>query len=86
MGWDAFGLPAENYAIKMGVHPARSTAANITNIKRQINDIAALYDWDMEVNTTDPELLQVDTVDFRKDVQRRSCIRERIPDQLVPFM
>ena len=55
MGWDAFGLPAENYAIKMGVHPAKSTAANVANIKRQINDIAALYDWDMEVNTTDPE-------------------------------
>lgn len=55
MGWDAFGLPAENYAIKMGVHPAVSTAANIKNIKRQINDIAAIYDWDMEVNTTDPD-------------------------------
>ena len=55
MGWDAFGLPAENYAIKMGVHPAKSTEANITNIKRQIKQIAAIYDWDMEVNTTDPE-------------------------------
>ena len=55
MGWDAFGLPAENYAIKMGVHPAKSTAENVANIKRQINDIAALYDWDMEVNTTDPK-------------------------------
>ncbi|MBE5847578.1 MAG: leucine--tRNA ligase [Lachnospiraceae bacterium] len=55
MGWDAFGLPAENYAIKMGVHPAKSTAENVKNIKRQINQIAALYDWDMEVNTTDPE-------------------------------
>lgn len=55
MGWDAFGLPAENYAIKMGVHPAKSTAENIANIKRQINEIAAIYDWDMEVNTTDPE-------------------------------
>ena len=54
MGWDAFGLPAENYAIKMGVHPEISTAANIKNIKRQINEIAALYDWDREVNTTDP--------------------------------
>ena len=54
MGWDAFGLPAENYAIKMGVHPAKSTAENIKNIKRQINEIAAIYDWDMEVNTTDP--------------------------------
>ena len=55
MGWDAFGLPAENYAIKMGVHPADSTAKNIANIKRQINEISAIYDWDMEVNTTDPE-------------------------------
>ena len=55
MGWDAFGLPAENYAIKMGVHPAKSTAENVANIKKQINDIAAIYDWDMEVNTTDPE-------------------------------
>ena len=54
MGWDAFGLPAENYAIKMGVHPAKSTAANVANIKRQIGEIAAIYDWDMEVNTTDP--------------------------------
>lgn len=54
MGWDAFGLPAENYAIKMGVHPSKSTAENVTNIKRQIQEIAAIYDWDMEVNTTDP--------------------------------
>lgn len=55
MGWDAFGLPAENYAIKMGVHPADSTAKNVENIKKQIQDISAIYDWDMEVNTTDPE-------------------------------
>ncbi|EHO50362.1 leucine--tRNA ligase [Lachnospiraceae bacterium oral taxon 082 str. F0431] len=55
MGWDAFGLPAENYAIKMGVHPAKSTAENVSNIKRQINEIAAIYDWDREVNTTDPK-------------------------------
>lgn len=55
MGWDAFGLPAENYAIKMGVHPAVSTADNVAKIKSQIKQIAALYDWDMEVNTTDPK-------------------------------
>ena len=55
MGWDAFGLPAENYAIKMGEHPSKSTADNIANIKRQIQEISAIYDWDMEVNTTDPE-------------------------------
>lgn len=55
MGWDAFGLPAENYAIKMGVHPSVSTAENVANIKEQIKEIAAIYDWDMEVNTTDPD-------------------------------
>lgn len=55
MGWDAFGLPAENYALKMGVHPAKSTAENVSNIKKQIHEISALYDWDMEVNTTDPD-------------------------------
>ena len=55
MGWDAFGLPAENYAIEHGIHPSISTAENIKNIKRQINEIAAIYDWDREVNTTDPD-------------------------------
>jgi len=54
MGWDAFGLPAENYAIKMGVHPETSTRQNIAHIKEQIKQISAVYDWDMEVNTTDP--------------------------------
>ncbi|MDE6907959.1 MAG: leucine--tRNA ligase [Lachnospiraceae bacterium] len=55
MGWDAFGLPAENYAIKTGQHPAISTKQNVDNIRRQINEIASIYDWDMEVNTTDPD-------------------------------
>ena len=58
MGWDAFGLPAENYAIKMGVQPAVSTAENVRNIKRQIKQIAAVYDWDMELNTTDPKFFK----------------------------
>ena len=55
MGWDAFGLPAENYAISHHIHPAISTAENVKNIKRQIKQINAIYDWDMEVNTTDPD-------------------------------
>ncbi len=55
MGWDAFGLPAENYAIKMGVHPAKGTAENVENFKRQLKDISAIYDWDKELNTTDPD-------------------------------
>ncbi len=54
MGWDAFGLPAENYAIKTGQHPSISTAANVKSIKEQVKQIGAIYDWDMELNTTDP--------------------------------
>ncbi len=55
MGWDAFGLPAENDAIKKGILPQISTAANIENFRRQLKQIAAIYDWDKEVNTTDPD-------------------------------
>jgi len=55
MGWDAFGLPAENDAIKRGIHPAVNTARNIETFKRQLKDIGALYDWSKEINTTDPE-------------------------------
>ncbi len=54
MGWDAFGLPAENFAIKHNIHPRISTAENIANVKRQLHEISALYDWDREVDTTDP--------------------------------
>lgn len=55
MGWDAFGLPAENDAIKKGILPQISTARNIANFKEQLQAIAAIYDWDKEVNTTDPD-------------------------------
>lgn len=54
MGWDAFGLPAENDALKKGSHPAASTAVNIANFKRQLKQIGAIYDWRKELNTTDP--------------------------------
>ncbi len=54
MGWDAFGLPAEQYAIKTGQHPAVTTAQNIANFKGQLGRIGFAYDWQREVNTTDP--------------------------------
>ena len=53
MGWDAFGLPAEQYAIKTGTHPRTTTEENIRNFKRQIKMLGFSYDWDREVNTTD---------------------------------
>lgn len=55
MGYDAFGLPAENYAIKKGVHPALSTADNIANIRQQLEAMGAMYDWDHEINTSHPD-------------------------------
>ena len=55
MGYDAFGLPAENYAIKKGVHPAESTAENIRVIRQQLERIGAMYDWDKEVDTSAPQ-------------------------------
>lgn len=54
MGWDAFGLPAENDAIKKGIHPKAGTASNIVNFKKQLQEIGALYNWDKELDTTDP--------------------------------
>ncbi|MFW5784854.1 MAG: leucine--tRNA ligase [Chitinispirillaceae bacterium] len=54
MGWDAFGLPAENYAIKTGIHPRVTTEKAIANFRRQIDSVGFAYDWDREVNTTDP--------------------------------
>lgn len=55
MGWDSFGLPAENDAIKKGIHPKISTRNNIDNIRRQLKEIGAMYDWTKEINTSDPE-------------------------------
>jgi leucyl-tRNA synthetase len=55
MGWDAFGLPAEQYAIKTGQHPRVTTARNIDNFRRQLQSVGFSYDWDREVSTTDPE-------------------------------
>jgi len=54
MGWDTFGLPAENYAIKTGIAPAEVTAQNITNFKQQLSKLGISYDWSKEINTSDP--------------------------------
>ncbi len=84
MGWDAFGLPAENYAIKMGVHPAKSTAQNVANIKNQINQIAALYDWDMEVNTTDPDFYKWTQWIFVKMFKEGLAYQKEMPINWCP--
>ena len=58
MGWDAFGLPAEQYAIKTGTHPSITTKENIANFKKQIKMLGFSYDWEREINTTDNNYLK----------------------------
>ena len=58
MGWDAFGLPAEQYAVKTGQHPAVTTAKNIARFRQQLDRIGFSYDWSREVNTTDPHYVR----------------------------
>ncbi|GFI27873.1 leucine--tRNA ligase [Lachnospiraceae bacterium] len=84
MGWDAFGLPAENYAIKMGTHPAKSTAENVAKIKEQIQEIAAIYDWDMEVNTTDPAFYKWTQWIFVKMFQNGLAYEKEMPINWCP--
>ncbi len=55
MGWDAFGLPAEQYAVKTGQHPRKTTEENIATFKRQIQSLGFSYDWSRELATTDPD-------------------------------
>ncbi len=55
MGFDAFGLPAENYAVKTGVHPSETTKTNVDFIRNQLKEIGAIYDWNYEVNTSHPD-------------------------------
>ncbi|UNK20014.1 leucine--tRNA ligase [Paenibacillus sp. N3/727] len=55
MGWDAFGLPAEQYAMDTGKHPREFTVQNVDNFRRQIKSLGFSYDWDREISTTDPE-------------------------------
>jgi len=58
MGWDAFGLPAEQHAINTGEHPGINTQRNIDNFRRQLQSLGFCYDWDREINTTDPNYLR----------------------------
>ncbi len=66
MGYDAFGLPAEQYAIQTGTHPAITTQKNCDNFRRQIKAIGLSYDWDREINTTDPKYFKWTQWIFKK--------------------
>lgn len=79
MGWDAFGLPAEQYAIDTGNDPAEFTAKNIANFKRQINALGFSYDWDREVNTTDPNYYKWTQWIFTKLYEKGLAYEAEVP-------
>ncbi len=91
MGWDAFGLPAEQYAIETGTHPAKTTQHNCDNFRRQIKSLGLGYDWDREVNTTDPGyfkwtqwiFIQLYNTWFDSEQQKGRPIRDlEVPSQI----
>jgi len=84
MGWDAFGLPAENYAIKTGRHPRAVTDENIAVFKRQIQSLGFSYDWDREVDTTDPEYYKWTQWIFLKLYEKGLAYESELPINWCP--
>lgn len=84
MGWDAFGLPAENYAIKTGIHPRISTAENVASIKTELKNVGAMYDWSREINTTDPSYYKWTQWIFVKMFERGLAYRKLVPINWCP--
>src|SRR5258706_1560876 len=79
MGWDAFGLPAEQHAIKTGTHPAVTTRKNIGNIKRQLRMLGFSYDWSREIDTTDPGYVRFTQWIFLLMFRRGLAFQSEIP-------
>ncbi len=84
IGWDAFGLPAENAAIKNKVQPARWTNSNIASMKRQLKRLGFSYDWDREVNTSEPEYYRWGQWIFLKFMERGLAYRKKAPVNWCP--
>lgn len=84
MGWDAFGLPAENYAIKTGTHPKITTAENIATFKKQIQSLGFSYDWSREVDTTDPKYFKWTQWIFLKMFEHGLAYEQDLPINYCP--
>jgi len=84
MGWDAFGLPAENYAIKTWTHPRITTDKNIATFKRQIQELWFSYDWDREIDTTDPEYYKWTQWIFLKLFEKGLAYEQDLPINYCP--
>ncbi|MFO0660997.1 MAG: leucine--tRNA ligase [Polyangiaceae bacterium] len=86
MGWDAFGLPAEQHAIATGEHPSINTAANIGNFRRQLKSLGFSYDWSREVDTTDPNYVRWTQWIFLKLFERGLAYQSEIPVNWCPAL
>ncbi len=79
IGWDAFGLPAEQYALRTGTHPRTTTAANIKRFRQQLKALGFSYDWDREVDTTDPDYYRWTQWIFRQLMERGLAYEAEVP-------
>ena len=86
MGWDAFGLPAEQYAVKTGIHPALTTAQNIATFKRQMKRVGLSYDWERELSTTDPQYYRWTQWIFLKLFERGLAYVAEVPVNWCPAL
>ena len=86
MGWDAFGLPAEQYAIKTGTHPKETTAANVARFRKQLQMIGFSYDWDREINTTDEKYYKWTQWIFLKLYERGLAYQSHEPVNWCPAL
>ncbi len=86
MGWDAFGLPAEQYAVDTGTHPAITTKRNIDNFRRQIKALGFSYDWSREVNTTDPGYFKWTQWIFMQLFRRGLAYVDEVPVNWCPAL
>ncbi|HZG70355.1 MAG TPA: leucine--tRNA ligase, partial [Chondromyces sp.] len=86
MGWDAFGLPAEQYALDTGNDPAEFTEKNINNFRRQIKSLGFSYDWDREINTTDPDYYKWTQWIFLKLYEKGLAFVDEVPVNWCPAL
>ncbi|MED4974755.1 leucine--tRNA ligase, partial [Geobacillus thermoleovorans] len=86
MGWDAFGLPAEQYALDTGNDPAEFTQKNIDNFRRQIKSLGFSYDWDREINTTDPNYYKWTQWIFLKLYEKGLAYMDEVPVNWCPAL
>ncbi|MBU2539653.1 leucine--tRNA ligase [Patescibacteria group bacterium] len=84
IGWDAFGLPAENYAIKTGIHPSVTVKKNIATFKRQLKSLGLSFDWQREINTTDPKYYKWTQWIFLKLFENGLTYKKRMPINWCP--